>query len=135
MDVPGTGCPLPMSGGLALRPGSTAERHPATARNAERGRASDSGRSLRARRGSPESRETRKRLSIFDYRSQGNKIARVGEAAQRAEHASFFQPLDGVADGDGEVQHHAGVAIAVGDAGGAAVANGRRVREVPDRAD
>src|SRR2546423_983171 len=144
MDVPGAGCTLPISGGLALSPGSIAERHPAKTRRVKKKRATRrSGESVTSSGGAPlmrrrvlsKSCETRKRMSIFDHRSQGNEITRVGQAAQRAEHVSSFQTLDGVAHGDGEMEHHAGIAIAVGNASGAAIAHRRRLRKIPHRAD
>src|SRR5690349_10941559 len=127
----------PMSGGLALSPGSIAERQPSGRRRTKRSEKNERRGSTEreARRESAESCETRKRMGIFEHSSQRDKIARVSQVAERAENVTSFQAVKAVAEGNREVQHHAGVAIAVGNASGAAVAHRRGVCEVPDWTD
>src|SRR5438105_468945 len=102
MEVPGAGWILPISGGLALSEGSSAERHPTEIKGDNRRIEIPT-----ARTTLPKPGKSRKHLSILDHGSQRNKIARVRQRINRAQHASFLQALDGVADGYREVQHHA----------------------------
>lgn len=62
-------------------------------------------------------------MSILKDRAKRNEVAAIQERFARSAEPALAQMAQGIAKRDGKMQHYTGIAVAIGNTGGAAIAD------------